>query len=172
MSAVTYQSFNSLLCEFVSELSQTFDDYPDLVKSSEALASLMAIDDTISLPMETFYETFKDYSSPIMMKDPVVFSTCKIPYADGFDLTKEYAQSDSVTQDAIWKYLQQLFITASTVQNMPDSMLANIESVAASCIEQVKSGKVTEEQAQNPMFIMEQLQKNPELLKALEIPDS
>lgn len=172
MSDVTYQSFNNLLCDFVSELSQTFDEYPELSKSSEALSSLMAIDDTISLPMETFYNAFKDSASQIMMKDPSVFSTCKIPYADGFNIEMEYNRSDSGTQDAIWKYLQQLFITASTVQNMPESMLANIESVANACIEKVKSGEVTEEQAQNPLFIMQQLQENPELLKALDSSES
>ena len=167
MSEITYQSFNHLLCEFVSELTQTFDEYPDLAKANDALASLMALDDTITTPMKSFHDAFAEYASQIMMKDPVLFETCKIPYTDSFDLNKEYKDSDSATQEAIWNYLQQLFVTATTVQNMPQSMLTKIEDVANSCLAKVKSGEVTEEQAQNPLFIMQQLQENPELLKAM-----
>ena len=169
MSAITYQSFNSLLCEFVSELSQTFDEYPELAKSHEALVSLLALDDTVSLPMTTFYQTFEAYSSLIMTKDPALFEKCVIPYTDSFDLKKEYSESDTDTQDAIWNYVQQLFVTATTVQNMPASMMTNIESVAQACLEKVKSGEVTEEEAQNPLFIMQQLQQNPDLMKAMEV---
>lgn len=169
MSAITYQSFNSLLCEFVSELSQTFDEYPELAKSHEALVSLLALDDTVSLPMTTFYQTFEAYSSLIMTKDPALFEKCAIPYTDSFDLKKEYSESDTDTQDAIWNYVQQLFVTATTVQNMPASMMTNIESVAQACLEKVKSGEVTEEEAQNPLFIMQQLQQNPDLMKAMEV---
>lgn len=171
MSAITYQSFNSLLCEFVSELSQTFDEYPELAKSHETLTSLMALDDTISLPMETFHKTFEEYSSLIMTKDATLFEKCTIPYTDSFDLKKEYKESDTDTQDAIWNYLQQLFVTAATVQNMPASMMTNIESVAQACLQKVQSGEVTEEQAQNPLFIMQQLQQNPDLMKAMQQPD-
>lgn len=168
MSEITYQSFNRLLCEFVSELSQTFDEYPDLAKSYEALTSLMDLDDTVSLPMETFHKTFEEHASLIMIKDPSLFEKCKIPYTDSFDLAKEYRNSDEDTQAAIWNYLQQLFVTATTVQNLPASMLSNIESVANACMAKVQSGEVTEEQAQNPLFIMQQLQDNPELMKAME----
>lgn len=171
MSEITYQSFNRLLCEFVSELSQTFDEYPDLAKSNEALASLMALDDTISLPMKTFHDTFEEHSTLIMTQDPTLFEKCKIPYTDSFDLNKEYKESDGDTQAAIWNYLQQLFVTATTVQNLPASMLSSIETVANACMAKVQSGEVTEEQAQNPLFIMQQLQENPELLKAMETPN-
>lgn len=172
MSAITYQSFNNLLCEFVSELSQTFDEYPDLAKANDTLTALMSLDDTISLPMETFYKTFAESADFIMNKDPALFDKCEIPYTDKFDLKKEYKESDSDTQAAIWNYMQQLFVTATTVQNMPGDMLSSIESVANSCLAKVKSGEVTEEEAQNPFFIMQQLQQNPELMKSMELPDS
>lgn len=171
MSAITYQSFNTLFLEFVSELSQTFDEYPDLAKAHEALVSLLALDDTVPLPMKTFHETFEAYSSLIMTKDPALFDECVIPYTDSFQMKKEYGESDADTQDAIWNYLQQLFVTATTVQNMPASMMTNIESVAQACLAKVQSGEVSEEQAQNPLFIMQQLQQNPDLMKAMQTDD-
>lgn len=170
MSDITYQSFNNMLCEFISELSQTFDEYDDLSKANDALTALMAIDNTVAHPMETFYKTFSEHSTLIMNKDPVLFDKCEIPYTDSFDLSKEYSESDGDTQEAIWNYLMQLFVTATTVQNMPDEMLTSIESVANVCMEKVKSGEVTEEEARNPLFIMQQLQQNPEMLKAMELP--
>lgn len=170
MSDITYQSFNNLLGEFVSELSQTFDEYPELTKANDTLAGLMALDDTTSLPLETFFNTFSEHANLIMNKDPELFKKCSIPYTDAFDLSKEFSGCDSDTKGAIWNYLQQLFVTATTVQNMPGEMLSSIESVANACLAKVKSGEVTEEEAQNPMFIMQQLQDNPELVKAMELP--
>lgn len=171
MSAITYQSFNHLLREFISELTQTFDEYPDLAKANDTLTALLSLDDTISLPMETFYNAFAEFAEYIMNKDPVLFTKCQVPYTDNFDLGKEYSESDSDTQNAIWQYLQQLFVTATTIHNMPGDMLSKIESVANSCLAKVKSGEVTEEEAQNPLFILQQLQTNPELMKSMEIPD-
>lgn len=172
MSEITYQSFNNLLCEFVSELSQSFDEYPDLSKAHDALTALMAIDNTISHPMETFYQTFSGHSTLIMNKDPALFDKCKIPYTESFDLSKEYKESDGDTQDAIWNYLIQLFVTATTVQEMPSEMLDSIENVANLCMEKVKSGEVTEEDARNPLFIAQQLQQNPALFEAMGLPSS
>lgn len=170
MSEITYQSFNNLLGEFISELSQTFNEYPDLAKANDALTALLALDNTITLPMETFYKTFAEYSTLIMKKDPTLFEKCEIPYTDSFDLSKEYGESDAETQEAIWDYLVQLFVTATTVQEMPSEMLDGIEGVANMCLEKVKSGEVTEEEAKNPLFIMQQLQQNPALLESLGLP--
>ena len=44
MSEITYQSFNNLLCEFVSELSQSFDEYPDLSKAHDALLAQLVVE--------------------------------------------------------------------------------------------------------------------------------
>lgn len=168
MSAITYQSFNTLLAEFVSELSQTFDEYPKLSEANDALTSLFALDDANTLPMETFHKAFCDFSDLIMSKDPVLFDKCEIPYTESFDLGKAYKESDKDTQEAIWNYIQQLFATATTVNNMSASMLGSIESIANSCIEKIRSGEVTEEQAQNPLFILQELQNNPDILEAMK----
>lgn len=169
MSDITYQSFNNLLCEFVSELSQTFDEYPELSKANDTLSGLVALDNTTSLPMETFYTSFAHHAELIMSKNPEVFEKCEIPYTKSFDLSKAYNDSDESTKDAIWTYLQQLFVTATTVKNMPGEMLSTIESVANSCLSKVKSGEISAEEAQNPMYILQQLQQNPELLKVMNL---
>lgn len=168
MSSMVYRSFNELICEFLSELSQTFDDYPQLAEASEKLNVLVSVDDSITLPMEEFYKVFSDYSEQIMSKDPSVFKECVIPYTDGFDISREYMESDKGTQDAIWNYLQQLFVTATTVNSIPSDMMSNIESVANSCMEKVKSGEVTQEQSQDPMYIFQQLQQNEDLMASLQ----
>lgn len=168
MSAITYTSFNNLLCEFVSDLSQTFDDHPELAKAHETFSGLVALDSTVSLPLDTFYDTFSAHSGGIMKKDPSVFRECDIPFTESFDLNNAYNEADEDTQDAIWNYLQQLFATATAVKCMPAEMMGNIESVANACLEKVASGEISEEQAKNPMFIFKQLQNNPELLKAMQ----
>lgn len=168
MSSITYKSFNNLLVEFINELRQTYDEYPELSNAHETLRGLLDIDDTITTPMDTFYETFSEYSNHIMNKDDVLFAKCSIPFTQSFDLNKVYGESDEDTRSAIWNYLQQLFVTATTVQNMPTDMFRNIEAVANACMEKVRSGEVTEEEAQNPLFILQQLQQNPLLMDAMQ----
>ena len=168
MSDASYKSFNDCLSEFLLDLSQTFDEYEELTNANNSLTALLAIDDSVQLPMDKFFEVFSEHSTEIMNKDSSLFETCAIPYADGFDIAKEYSESESATQNAIWGYLQRLFAMATTVKMLPMGMMSQIESVANSCMKNVQSGQVTQEQAQSPAYILQMLNENPELMSSIQ----
>lgn len=167
-SSTIVRSFNSLLAEFIGDLSSTFDEYPELQKASDTLSALLQVDDKIETPLNTFYEIFGDHSDLIMSKDKSLFEKCKIPFAESFDLKKAYNDSDDDTHEAIWGYLQQLFVSSTTFKTMTPQLLGSIESVAEACMSQIRDGSLTKEQAQNPLYIFQQLQENPEIMKAIQ----
>ena len=168
MSEASYKSFNDSLSQFLLDLSQTFDEYEELSNANDTLNALLAIDPTVKLPLEKFFEVFSGHSTEIMSKDSSLFETCTIPYTDGFDIAKEYRDSEEVTQNAIWGYLQKLFALATTVKMLPAGMMSQIESVANSCMKNVQSGQVTQEQAQSPAYILQMLNENPELMSSIQ----
>ena len=168
MSETSYKSFNDLLSEFIAALSNTFEEYTELSDANSNLSALLAIDPTMQMPMDKFYEVFSEHAGAIMQKQDSLFDVCRIPYADGFDISKEYKESDPETQKAIWDYLQQLFAMATTVKMLPPDMMSQIEAVANSCMESVTSGEVSQEQAQSPAYILQMLNSNPELMSSLK----
>lgn len=172
MSDSSYTSFNELLIEFISELSQTFDEYVQLSTASDSLKVLVAIDNTTKIPMDKFFEVFYPYSADIMGKNSNLFKHSSIPFAEEFDIEKEYSESDEATHEAIWGFLQQLFAMATTVKMLPADMMSKIESVANSCMEKVSSGEVSQEDAQSPAYIMQMLNQNPELMSLQQHADS
>jgi len=168
MSKTSYSSFNDLLSEFINALSQTFEEYTELSDASNNLSALLAIDRSIEMPMDKFYEVFSEHSMAIMQKQDSLFDVCRVPYADGFDIAKEYKESDPETKKAIWDYLQQLFAMATTVKMLPAGMMTQIEDVANSCMESVTNGEISKEQAQSPAYILQMLNSNPKLMSSLQ----
>ena len=163
MSLISCESFNTLLVEFMEDLAETFSDIPNIDKSKDAVSTLISLQPSTDVPMKAFYESLKDHPEKIIQKDPSLFEELtKIPFTGDIDLNKLYNESPEETQEAIWKYVQQLFATATTVLTMSPSMLSSIEEVANTCVDLINSGEMTEEAAKDPMFILQQFQKNSE----------
>ena len=79
MSETSYRSFNDLLSEFIDALSQTFEEYVELSDAKNNLSALLAIDPTIQMPMDKFYEVFYEHAGAIMQKQDSLFDVCRIP---------------------------------------------------------------------------------------------
>ena len=168
MSSITFKSFNNMLLEFVTELSETFDEYTDLSKAKSTLTGVLSLDESTEVPLNSFYGMFAEHADLVMSKDKSLMSACKMPFLESFDMEKAYEESDEQTRSAIWGYVQQLFITATTVKTLTPEMFKSIEALADTCLSQVKDGSVTEDEAKNPLYILQQMQSNPEIMKAIE----
>ena len=165
----TYKAFNSMISEFFCDLADTFEEY-DIIKDARTmLDGLISNDSSTEIPMQTFIDVFKPHSSLIMSKDPKLFEFCQIPMISGgkFDMAKEWASLEDDNKEAIWNYIQQLFLTGTTVLSMSGEVLSSIESLAQGCMKKVETGELTESQAQDPMVILQEIMKNPELMSAL-----
>lgn len=165
----TYKAFNSMLSEFFCDLADTFDEYAVISDAKVLLDGLIAADDSTDVPMNKFVEVFKPHASLIMAKDSKLFDVCEIPIIAGgsFDMAKEWKDLEEENREAIWNYIQQLFLTGTTILSMSGEVLSSIETLAQGCMNKVQSGELTESQAQDPMVILQEIMQNPELMNAL-----
>lgn len=165
----TYKAFNSMLSEFFGDLADTFDEYVVITDAKNMLDGLMSADESTKLPMKTFVDVFQPHAKLVMSKDPKLFDVCEIPMISGggFDIAKEWAALEEENRDAIWNYVQQLFLTGTTILSMSGDVLKSIENLAQGCMKKVENGELTESQAQDPMIILQEIMKNPELMNAL-----
>ena len=166
-SSVAYTSFNQMLVEFISNLSEVFDDVAELQTANTALSGMVEVNNEITQPLDMFHETFGESSDLIMNQDPSLFETVTLPMVDGFDMKKAYDESDDDTRESIWEYLKQLSLLATTVKTLTPDMFSKITSVTDGFLEKVKSGEISEEDSRNPLFIMQAIQNNPELMDAI-----
>lgn len=164
----TFKAFNSMLSEFIGDLADTFDEYSALSDAKRMLDVLLASDEGNEMPMRKLVEVFTPHKDLIMNKDPEIFVVCQIPLVTeaGFNLSTEWATLEDDNKEAIWNYVQQLYLTGSTVLGMSGDMLSSIELLAQGCIDKVQSGEMSEDDAKNPMVILQEMMKNPDLMKA------
>ena len=165
----TYKAFNSMLAEFFCDLAETFDEY-DVIKDAQTmLDGIIAADECTSMPMETFIEVFKPHADLIMTKDAKLFDVCEIPMiaSGGFDMAREWAALEDDNRAAIWNYIQQLFVTGMTIFSMSGEVRSSIDTLAEGCMKKVENGELTESEAQDPMIILREIMKSPELMGAL-----
>lgn len=164
----TFEAFNSMLSEFFGDLAETFDEYTAISDAKLLLDNLLVVDKCTEMPMRKLVEAFSPHKDLIMNKDPKIFEVCQIPLVTdaGFNLSQEWESLEEDNQEAIWNYVQQLFLTGTTVLSLDSNMLNSIEGLAKGCIDKVNSGEMSEEDAKNPMVILQEMMKNPDIVKA------
>lgn len=133
----TIQSFNSLLRNFIEELCHAFPEDATLHMYFDGFDMLAG--SNARKPLELFMEAMGPHGQHIMNKDPQLFSQ-PLSLSGGIDLKTYWDSPDlsEASRQAIWQYLQTLYIMASTVSALPPEMVAAIDSIAS----KVESGEV------------------------------
>lgn len=134
----TVQAFNSMMSNFLEELRQTFPEEPKIAIVIESFDDLTSIN--ARKPMELFTASLAPHGELVMAKNPDLFGQ-PIELPGGLDMSKLWAKEDVTqeTRDAIWQYIQMLFMLGTTVQNLPPQLLETIESVALNCATQMQT---------------------------------
>ena len=134
--STTTQAFNTMMGNFLEELHHTFPEEHKIEVVIESFNDLTSIN--ARKPMELFTASLAPYSELVMAKNPALFDQ-PIELPGGLDMSKLWAVPDVMqeTRDAIWQYIQMLFMLGTTVQNLPAPLLQTIESVAMSCAAQM-----------------------------------
>lgn len=134
----TISAFNDMMEQFLEELVQTFPDEPAMKKYQVSFEILRKANSRGC--MEQFMNSVKPYSSQIMSKDAAFF-------LDNEDVLKEFnlkaIWTDDVsarTKDAIWQYLQTLYMLGMTISALPEDALASLEQMALKCAKDMKPG--------------------------------
>lgn len=136
----TLQAFNALLRNFMDELAQTFPEDATLSASLTGLDALVKAN--ARKPLQLFMDAVGAHAQLILTKDPALFAQ-PLTLSGAFDL-KKYWDSPGLSEaskDAIWGYLQQLYLLGSTVSALPPEMLGAIETMAQECASKIESGE-------------------------------
>lgn len=136
----TVQAFNTMMGNFLDQLHGLFPEETRIAVVRESFASLASIN--ARKPMELFTASLGPFQNLVMAKDAALFDK-PINLPGGLDMSALWAKEgvDQESRDAIWQYLQMLFMLGTTVQSLPPQLLATIENVALSCASQFESGE-------------------------------
>jgi hypothetical protein len=138
MSTIT--GFNDMMEQFLEELVQTFPEEPAMKKYRNAFEILRK--SNARSCMENFMTNISPYSKQIMAKDasffmnsPEVFKDFKLDTIWTDDLSEN-------TKNAIWQYLQTLYILGNTISALPENTLNMIEKIAKQCAGEMNAGAI------------------------------
>lgn len=133
MSSGTVESFNELMNQFIDELVLTF---PDVKTFKKYQSSFILVKKTQpKMALKEFYASVSPYGEKIMKKDDTFFTEDaeNIDFVNDLKIKDIWTPDLSVnTKNAIWQYMQTLYILATTIQSLPQETLTAIEDIAKS----------------------------------------
>jgi len=146
--ATTVSAFNDMMQQFLDELVLTFPEEKSFVKFQASFSLVRKTRPRMVL--ENYMKSIGPVASQLMAKDEVYFKehVDDIPILKEMNLMKIWTDDLSPnTKEAIWKYLQTMYILATTISSLPAETLSMIESVAEKCAKQMTEEGITSEEA-------------------------
>ena len=133
MSSV--QAFNSVMDEFLTDLKETFQEERKIAVYYNGFLTLKKANPR--QVMNIFMERATPNASLITSKDEKLFTENDDIIPD-LQLSKLWNNDiDSETKNAIWQYLNTLYILGTTINSLPSNLLSTIEGVAEQCASQM-----------------------------------
>jgi len=104
----SFETFNSLMRSFISDLSEVFPEDPAIRSSFSSFDELVRIN--YRKPMMMFMDSVGQYAESIANRNENMFMHLSFP---GIDFKKLwFSNISNNTKDAIWQYLSQLLLIA------------------------------------------------------------
>lgn len=127
-------AFNDMMEQFLEELVQTFPDEPAMKKYQASFDLLRKANARVCL--ENFMHGVNPYAQYIMAKNDAFFleHSSEMEFLNDLNIKKVWTPELSTnTKDAIWQYIQTLYILGTTISALPEDTLNMIEQVAQKC---------------------------------------
>jgi ornithine carbamoyltransferase len=128
----TVQAFNEMMGQFLDELVSTFPEEEAFKTAQAAPRTRATFDD--------FMKKIGPHASHLMAKSPDFFSE-QNEFVKGLNLHVVWGSPDatSATKDAIWQYIQTMYILGNTISMFPPETLSMIEAAAENCAKNMKT---------------------------------
>ncbi len=130
----TITTFNEMMGQFITELVQTFPEEKAMKKYLTAFE--MAKKTNARMCMQEFMNSVTPYAQYIMAKDEAFFieHNSEVPFLNELNLKEHWTENLSeATKNAIWQYMQTLYLMGMTISALPEETISLIESVAKQC---------------------------------------
>lgn len=119
----SYDAFVVTYKEFLNELAKTIPEEESLKSELETIE-----DESGEIIVKKFLKMVPD-SSKVVQRDETFFQN----EDSMFSIHKYYKEFSTNTKDALWQYLNTLYVLATTINNIPPELLGAIENVAQKC---------------------------------------
>ena len=130
-------AFNDMMEQFINELTQTFPEEKGIKKYHASFDLLRKTNPRKCI--ESFMMAIGPYVTKITSKDDS-FLLDDIDFLNEINIKKHWTPELSQnTKDAVWQYLQTLYMLGTTIMAIPGDTLNMIEKMAAQCAEQMQS---------------------------------
>ena len=128
----TLKAFNEMMGQFLDELHETFPEEEIIKAAKNSPRDRKTFDN--------FMAAIGHYSAELMRKDDAFF-TADNKFIQALNLHVIWASENATpnTKDAIWQYLQTMYILGNTINMFPPETLNMIESAAESCAQNMKA---------------------------------
>lgn len=135
MASVT--AFNEMMGQFLMELHKTFPEEKGLKKCMSAF-DLMK-ESNPKLVVDGFMTGMTPYADKISSKDDTFFieESKNLDFMKGVNLKDNWESCSENTKNAIWQYLQTLYMLGTTIKSIPEETLSMIETVAKQCADKM-----------------------------------
>lgn len=148
-SSTTVSSFNDLMGQFLDDLEIAFPNDKGIQKYQASFMILRKAQPR--KPLNEFMKSVTPLASQIMNKDEQFFLDSPPGFLETLNIKELWTQATQENKDAIWQYVQTLYIIGTTISSLPPEALAVIEDVAKKCAESLKGTEFLELLGKNPM---------------------
>lgn len=144
-------AWNDMMEQFLNELERTFPEEKAVVKYKNGFELLRKSNPRKCV--DGYMTSVAPFQEKVMAKDESFFLASNESIIKDMNLQKHWTPDlSSVTKDAIWQYLQTLFILGSTISMIPPDALGMIEDVASKCAGSIQENGAMDEKALSGLF--------------------
>jgi hypothetical protein len=131
-------AFNEMMGQFLVELHKTFPEEKGLKKCLSAFDLMKETNPR--LVVDGFMASVTPFADKISAKDDTFFinESKNLDFMKDVNLEKHWSSCSQNTKDAIWQYIQTLYMLGTTISSIPEDTLSMIEKVAKQCADKMK----------------------------------
>jgi len=137
MSAVN--AFNDMMGQFLMELYKTFPEEKGLKKAITVFEVVRETNPKKSV--DKFMNSITPYVDKINSRDESLFleDANNLEFMNSVNIKNCWPKASDGTKDAIWQYIQTLYMLGTTIKSVPAETLSMIENVAKQCVDNMKN---------------------------------
>jgi hypothetical protein len=122
--------------EFLNELCETFPEEKKIKVYYNSFKTMKKVNSRQIL--EQFMKEASKHSDKIVNRDESYFLNSEAAFLKEINIQKWWTDDlSNGTKDAIWQYLNTLYVLGTTISSIPNELLQTIESVAEQCAGQM-----------------------------------
>ena len=150
------QAFISVMDEFLKELSKTFPEEKRIKVYYNSFKTMKKVNSRQIL--EQFMLRATKYSDKIVNHDESYFLSSDDEFINELNIKQWWSDDLSEsTKNAIWQYMNTLFVLGTTISSIPQDLLKTIEGVAEQCASNMESNNMNEADMGNLMAGMQNM---------------